>query len=199
MKEVAVLASGGLDSTALMVHYLEKGYHVTPIFCAYGQKMLQHEWDALTHIRKVLSVLYPYHVESIYRIELGTLGRSRLLDTETISRCDSFRYPGVHEAYVPGRDVLMLLHAASFLEHRGCSMIAMGTHKTDTLNGFPDCNPKIAEKVQDLLNCSTSRTDWIIATPFINMTKAEIASSITGTRIDLYKMVFSGYGNALEY
>jgi 7-cyano-7-deazaguanine synthase in queuosine biosynthesis len=76
----------------------------------------------------------------------------------------------------------------------------MGTHKTDTLNNFPDCNPSIAQKVQDLLNCSTSRTDWVIDTPFINMTKDEIAATLADTKYELLRaFVFSGYGDALEY
>lgn len=196
MKEVAVLASGGLDSTALMVHYLEKGYRVKPIFYNYDQKTIREERDAFVSIHEFLDATYAGQLEGMSMIDLGGLGRSRLTRSVTIEKSDSFRYPGVHEAYVPGRDVLMLLHTASILECTSCTMIAMGTHKTDTLNNFPDCNPGVAQKVQDLLNCSTSRTDWVIDTPFINMTKDEIVAVLA---VDILLRVFSGYGNALEY
>jgi 7-cyano-7-deazaguanine synthase in queuosine biosynthesis len=162
--------------------------------------MVQAEWDAITNIHDTLDLMYARQVEPFSMIDLGALGRSRLTSDPTIKLFDSFRYPGVHEAYVPGRDVLMLLHAASCLECTECTTIAMGTHKTDTMNNFPDCNPVIAQKVQDLLNCSTSRTDWVIDTPFINMTKDEIVATLADTKYDeLRSHVFSGYGNALEY
>lgn len=210
MKKVAVLASGGLDSTALLVHYLEKGEAVYPIFCNYGQKMANKEYRAFKDVLDTLVGMYPSHpatplLSEFQELHLGDLGRSRLImhggRNETIMRDDPFRYKGVHEAYVPSRDTLMLLHAASILEERtDISAIAMGTHKTDATNNFPDCTPVIAQKVQDLLNCSTSRSDWVISTPFINMTKDEIRATLADTKFKLLRgFVFSGYGDALEY
>src|SRR5690606_23272011 len=54
-----VLASGGLDSTVLIAHYLASGWNVWPLFVDYGQRTWQDEARAVGSVLAQLSARLP--------------------------------------------------------------------------------------------------------------------------------------------
>ena len=198
--EYAVLVSGGLDSTVLAYKLLQERSIIHPFFCAYNQKMETVESLALVRILSQLGVLFPGQVEKLVTVDLGSIGRSRLTNNRTIVKGEPFPYGNVHEAYVPCRDVLMVMHVASIIEENPkIKNIALGVHHTDHLNHFPDCNNFTWNAVEDLMRLSMARKDIRIVTPFMTWTKAEINEYLSDYAPHMASFVFSGYGNALEY
>lgn len=201
--QYAVLMSGGLDSTVLAYKLLTEGCIVHPCFCAYHQKMEAVESLALVRVLSQLRVLFPNQVRELVSIELGSIGRSRLTlgkQHGCIDKGEPFPYGRVHEAYVPCRDVLMVMHVASLIEcNPRIKHIALGVHRTDHANNFPDCNNFTWNAAEDLMRLSMARKDIKIVTPFMTWTKAEITEYLAEKAPYMSSFVFSGYGNALEY
>jgi 7-cyano-7-deazaguanine synthase in queuosine biosynthesis len=198
----AVLMSGGLDSTVLAYKLLSDGGIIHPFFCSYHQKMEACESLAIVRILTNLGVLFPGQVEQMVVVNMGSIGRSRLTDKEHggITKGEPFPYGNVHEAYVPCRDVLMVLHVASLIEENPkIKNIALGVHRTDHVNNFPDCNNVTWNAVEDLMRLSMARKDIQVHTPFMTWTKTEINEYIGEHAPYMVSFVFSGYGNALEY
>ena len=75
MRDLLLLASGGLDSTTLAYWLAARGYSVQPLFLDYGQHCVEKEWDTAQ------AVLAPKTKPPI-RIDIGSIflgSQSRLL------------------------------------------------------------------------------------------------------------------------
>jgi 7-cyano-7-deazaguanine synthase len=76
MKEVLLLASGGLDSTTVAYWLRQNGVVVAPVFFDYGQHCVQKEWSTL------LDVLPKDGVKSPQKFDISDVfhgSRSRLV------------------------------------------------------------------------------------------------------------------------
>lgn len=204
MSKLALLMSGGIDSTALLINELEKDdfEKIIPHFCCYGSKLEQNEYTAvkniLCHVKKYSKnsdklEFSPYiHVH----LNLGTLGPSRL--TYGLSESTTMPYLKVHPAYVPARDPLMVLHTASAIEHdRTITHIGIGIHRSDAENQFPDCTYNAIHAMNMVLLYCLSRKISLY-TPFANMTKDEIVKILSEKDPEVMKLCFSGYGDVFK-
>jgi len=150
-----VLVSGGIDSAVTLALAKQNSGLVSTMFFNYGQphikemessrKLCTH-YKVLTHIR---------HVEVEQNIETNT--RHELLLPNT---------------WVPGRNLLFLVHAAMVANAVNSHIIAIGAHQED-YPGYPDCSFAALQGAEQALQESFARPISIWA-PLLNMNKAQI-------------------------
>ena len=200
MNTAAVLLSGGTDSAALAVYLFEEYSkdvdRILPIFCDYEQKTGESELQAARSVTHLLQERYGNNrVGHLSCIEIGTVGPNSLTGT----LYGAFPYGKAHPAYVPARDPLLVLHAASFVEHHvDVKYIALGIHATDANNHFPDCSVHVRNLLNSLLSSCLSRNDLSLYTPFLRWEKSKITSYLTEKFPAMLEITFSGYGDLFK-
>jgi len=165
-RAVVVLASGGLDSCALVAHYASRGREVFPLFVRCGLR-----WEAaeLAALRRWLRAL-----------PAGVSGRVRPLTALAMPARDLYGrhwsiggagVPGWRAAdnavYLPGRNILLLGKAAVFAAMRGIPRVALAPLAGNT---FPDASVDFFRRFARALS---SGLDFPIRieTPFLRLEK----------------------------
>ena len=166
---VVALASGGLDSCALIGHFARDGREVFPLFVKGG---LVWERAELASLRRFLAALpaalsakvRPLRVidsplESLYGSHWSVTGR---------------QVPGWRAAdnsvYLPGRNILLLGQGAVYAALLGVRRLTLGTLKG---NPFPDASRRFLSAMARSLSAGLDFPIRIEA-PFLGMDKEEV-------------------------
>ena len=142
--QVCVLVSGGCDSAVLLARTLESGARVLPLYVRCGLRWEPAERYWLTRLLRAMRSprLLPLRiievpVRAIYGAHWSVSGRG---------------VPGARSAdravELPGRNVLLLSHAAVLCARQGIASIAMGTLDG---NPFRDASPAFAARMSAYL------------------------------------------------
>jgi 7-cyano-7-deazaguanine synthase len=144
LDRIAVLSSGGLDSSVLLVEEA-KTAEVYPIYVRCGLAWEEREHEALEaflralnhpHLRAVTTLSAP--IETMYGGHWSVSGDS---------------VPGAEESdssvYLPGRNILLVGLAAVWCSTHGVSRIAIGSLAG---NPFPDATPKFFSEFASALS-----------------------------------------------
>ncbi|PIQ83835.1 MAG: 7-cyano-7-deazaguanine synthase [Candidatus Omnitrophica bacterium CG11_big_fil_rev_8_21_14_0_20_63_9] len=174
---IGVLISGGVDSAVLLDRLLRQGCRVQPIYVRCGFR-----WEAaeLRHLRRLLHALHR-----------KALKRLMILDVPLRSAYGphwSFggaRVPGARSTdaavYLPGRNALLLSHAAVACAQRGIDHLALGILKS---NPFGDASPQFLRQMASALTLALGRRVRIL-TPLRQMSKARVIQSGRGVPLAL--------------
>jgi 7-cyano-7-deazaguanine synthase len=158
--EAVVLTSGGIDSLVVAKLLKEEGYKIFPIFIDYGQLGGLKEWEACQKTLELSGLPKPE------RIDLSGYGKSiksGLTDKgKDISK----------EAFLPGRNLLFLMTAASYAYQRGIETIAIGFLNEDT-HLFPDQTSEFLVNANFAINSALDKY-ITITTPLIQFHKKEV-------------------------
>src|SRR5262245_4354586 len=111
---LVTLVSGGLDSTLMSALAHEEGLEQWPLFIDYGQRAADNEW------RTVRSVFQSLGMPKPVKMELGGFG-ARVPSGITDPKLDI-----VADAFLPGRNLLLLLAGAAYASRRGASAVSIG-------------------------------------------------------------------------
>jgi 7-cyano-7-deazaguanine synthase len=105
------------------------------------------------------------HLETLLLPELKSLNPAAGLDDR-----------GLSQAFVPGRNLLFLARAASFLAVPGEDLTLVCGANADDARGFPDCRREFFRSAQETLHLSLEGLvpHLYIATPWLDYTKAQI-------------------------
>ena len=165
MKAILSL-SGGLDSTALLLHLIKKGYDIHTISYYYGQKN-KVELDGLARILHYLE--YKDLPIRNQRVDLssvfGTFNSSLTssdIDVPTGTTDES----KMKMNFVPNRNAIF-----SYTKVDVC----LGVHAGDGNIIPPDCTPEFYEKLEDAFkigNVNTENINYYL--PYVNKKKYEI-------------------------
>jgi 7-cyano-7-deazaguanine synthase len=166
-KKAVVILSGGLDSTTLLYHVIDKGYVPTAISFFYKQK---HNKE-LEFAKKTCKELGLEHVivdvSGLNDVAISSLTR------------DDIEVPhGHYEAVtmqatvVPNRNMVFLSLAASYAMSHHITNLFYGAHRGDHAV-YPDCRPEFVKKMDDILHYSDYNLVDLYA-PFIGMSKTDI-------------------------
>ncbi len=163
-----VLVSGGIDSVVLLQQVLRGGM-VLPIYLQFG---LRWERAELFWLRRLLRAIDSPRLLSLHVIRMplhSVYGAHWGLTGHNVPAAAS---PD-RAVYLPGRNVLLISHAASVCAQRGISTIALGVLKG---NPFSDATPRFFRR---LATCLSQALEFPlqIVTPLRRMTKIEVIRS----------------------
>lgn len=165
--QVAVLASGGVDSAALAVELAGSSGRVWPIFVRFGLR-----WEAaeLAGLRRFLGAV------AIPRIAPILVLDEPVADVYGPEHW-SVAGPGIPgldsadaEVYLPGRNLLLATKAAVWCRLRGIDRLALGSLAG---NPFPDSSPEFFDRLAGVLNEGMGGRLRIIR-PFAGLTKVDV-------------------------
>ena len=191
MTHAIVLLSGGLDSTTVATHAVNRGLDVRGLCIRYGQ-LHSREADSAGAVAKALGIPLEVVDASFY----GKLAESSLTRADAaevpLNRTGEDIGEGIPSTYVPLRNTFFVTVAAAALESwmlglidgRGVNpagldpMIFVGANAID-YSGYPDCRPEFYAAVSEVLRLGsrlgTEHGVRIrIEAPIIELSKAQI-------------------------
>ncbi|MBN1361161.1 MAG: 7-cyano-7-deazaguanine synthase QueC [Sedimentisphaerales bacterium] len=194
-KQAVVLLSGGLDSATTLALARSEGFERRfALTFLYGQRH-RRETEAARKVAASLGVAEHRVVE----IDLGAFGGSALTDTRIAVPRDRGRIgdtTDIPSTYVPARNTIFLSYALAWAEVLGAFDLFIGVNSTD-YSGYPDCRAEFIAAFEAMANLATAavvegKGRYVIHTPIINMTKAQIIRTGTDLGVD-YALTHSCY------
>jgi 7-cyano-7-deazaguanine synthase len=162
---VAVLASGGLDSSVLLADLARKGRQVFPVYVRAG---LRWERVELASLRKFIAALERDNIEPVAVLDVPT--GDIMGDHWSVSG----KVPGYRAAiesnYIPGRNLSLLTKAAMFCARNRIGEIAMAPLES---NPFPDARPEFFRAFEHTVKIGMELPLRVL-TPFEGLEKAEV-------------------------
>jgi len=192
-KKAIVLLSGGLDSATVVAMIKDQGYSVHALSFSYGQRH-SVELEAAARIAQNMQVAE----HKVANIDLRLFGGSALTDDIEVpkDRDATTMADDIPVTYVPARNTIFLSFALAYSEVVGADMIGIGVNALD-YSGYPDCRPDYIHAYETMANLATKagvtgEMPVTIATPLLDMTKADIIRTGTALGVD-YGLTISCY------
>ena len=167
-----VLFSGGQDSTTCLAWALERYARVETIGFDYGQRHaieLAVRPGVLAGVR-ALSPAWDARLGEDHMIDLSLLGK--ISDTALTSDVEiAMQANGLPNTFVPGRNLMFMMVAATLAYRRGLTVLVGGMCETD-FSGYPDCRDDTMKALQVALNLGMA-TRLKVETPLMWIDKKE--------------------------
>lgn len=157
---IVTLVSGGLDSTLMSLLAHEEGVGLAPLFIDYGQLGATREWQAckLLHERHGLPPVIRMDVAGFGKVVPSGITNAEMRINE--------------DAFLPGRNLLLLLCGAAYAYRIQADSVAIGLlSPKDRL--FPDQTLDFLRKTEDIIETTTQKRISVIA-PLIEFTKSDV-------------------------
>jgi 7-cyano-7-deazaguanine synthase len=164
--DVAVLASGGLDSAILVAEFLRQGRVVHPIYVRFG---LAWEPTEEAHLRRFLDTLKSPAPEplTVLKVPIGSVyGTHWSVSGDAVPDERS----ADEAVYLPGRNLLLLTQPSVWCALHGVHTIALGTLKG---NPFPDSSREFFDDFAALVQRGMGHSLAVVV-PFAELTKADV-------------------------
>lgn len=167
-----VLFSGGQDSTTCLAWALSRYARVETIGFDYGQR---HAIELIMRPQllakmRTLSNDWPQRLGEDHVIDLGLI--SQLSHTAmTADIAITMQENGLPNTFVPGRNLMFMLVAATLAYRRGLNVLVGGMCETD-YSGYPDCRDDSMKALQVALNLGMA-TRLKLETPLMWINKAQ--------------------------
>ena len=167
-----VLFSGGQDSTTCLAWALSRYQRVETIGFDYGQRHaieLTMRPSLLAKIRG-FSTDWDARLGEDHMIDLGLI--SQLSHTAMTADIEiTMQENGLPNTFVPGRNLMFMMVAATLAYRRGMNVLVGGMCETD-FSGYPDCRDDSMKALQVALNLGMA-TRLKLETPLMWINKAE--------------------------
>lgn len=154
------LVSGGLDSSLMSVLAKENGNIQHPLFINYGQLGLEKEWKSCQNICNKFTLPEPY------KMDISGYGKTILSGLTSTSKDVK------QEAFLAGRNLVLLTMGAAYAYQNGANAVAIGFLKADTAI-FNDQTDEFLAKAQDTISFAMG-FDVKILTPLRGFYKKDI-------------------------
>ena len=170
--KVVLILSGGIDSSTLLYHLLDKGHDIHALTFNYGQKHskeLEHSKMIAERAKSAGSVSHRIvDISSIHDlISAGAL-------TGDSSVPKAFYSEEVQKrTIVPNRNMIMLSIAAGYAVKIEAKEVYYAAHKSD-YSIYPDCRKEFVKAFDAAVYLANLWTPVEIKAPFVDMTKDEI-------------------------
>ncbi len=180
-----VLFSGGQDSTTCLAWALDRYERVETIGFDYGQRHaieLTMRPQLLAKLR-ALRPDWDAKLGEDHMIDLGLISQlSHTAMTEEIEI--TMQANGLPNTFVPGRNLMFMMVAATLAYRRGMNVLVGGMCETD-FSGYPDCRDDTMKALQVALNLGMD-TRVKLETPLMWLDKSEtweLAERLGGTAL----------------
>jgi 7-cyano-7-deazaguanine synthase len=173
--KLAVLTSGGLDSTTLLYKAVQDygARNVLAVNVNYGQGLIRNERAAAQyHARELGVVFFPVNAQSLYDTARNPLSVIEK-DIPHTPYDHQARSPltGAVPTYVPNRNMVLLSILGAVAIDHGISNIWYGAHSGDAADGaYPDCSEAFVEGMEKAFKAQG--IDFLA--PFIYCSKEDI-------------------------
>lgn len=173
---VAVLASGGIDSTCLLAWAAGRFPRVQPLYVACGLLWEKPEWASLKKSVRALdrpAILGPVILRMPCRDLYGDMegGRSGGVGHWSLTgRGTPSSKSSAGTVYLPGRNLMLLSKAAVYCTRRGITTLAIGTLAG---NPFPDATSAFFSSFSKLASRALG-VSFHIEAPFRRLTKQNL-------------------------
>jgi 7-cyano-7-deazaguanine synthase len=157
---IVVLVSGGLDSSLVVSMAIEDDVEVLPLFIDYGQLAAAKEWAAAKRLMESIGAPAPE------RLDVSGFGE---LIPSGLTRTNLRRN---EDAFLPGRNLLFLVVAASFAASRNASAIAIGL-LDEASHIFPDQTREFISRAEAAVKEALGLEIRVLA-PLIDMPKSMV-------------------------
>jgi 7-cyano-7-deazaguanine synthase len=174
---IAVLASGGLDSSVLLADLAQRGRQVFPVYVRAG---LRWERDELSVLRKFVKTLRGVRVEQVAILTLPMTDVAGNHWSVTGRGVPGYN-ASISSNYIVGRNLSLLVKAAIFCAHRRIGEIAMAPLEA---NPFPDARPEFFHAVERAVTLGMG-LPLKIRVPFAGMSKAAVIRRGRGLALGL--------------
>ena len=169
---IAVLASGGLDSSVMLGVLARAGRQVFPVYIRAG---LSWERDELATLRRFVRTLRMPNVEPVAALNLpmGDLaGDHWSMTGQGVPGYDA----ALSSNYILGRNLILLTKASIFCARNRIGEVAMAPLES---NPFPDARPEFFRAFARAVELGVG-IKLRVRTPFAGMTKAEVVRKGAG-------------------
>lgn len=175
---LVTLVSGGIDSTVMSVLAKEQDFELFPLFVDYGQLGAKYEWEACqyNHLKHRLPTPKKMTLKGF-----GKLIHSGLTDKKLRVKEDAF---------LPGRNSLLLLVASSYAYQVKCKNIAIGL-LDEKFKLFPDQTKMFIQNAELFLSMEMDYEIKIL-TPLMEFNKAEVIKLAKSKKISKTYSCHSG-------
>jgi 7-cyano-7-deazaguanine synthase len=154
--KVVCLASGGIDSSVLMLMLKQMGHEVFPLHINYGQKAATMERNAFCKVCEFLEVKPEViDISDIGKISVG-------LTNPDLSHNDNPLFPA--------RNLLLLTIGAAYAHAKSIKVVSIGSLSNSI---FPDQTKEFMKSAEATLNISIQEQIKIL-TPLIDLNKREV-------------------------
>ena len=174
---IAVLASGGLDSSVMLGEIARKGRHVYPIYIQAGLAWEKHELPTLKRFLRALKLpnLEPVKIFKLPMIDLA--GDHWSVTGRGVPGYDA----ALSSNYILGRNLSLLTKAAIFCARERIGEIAMAPLES---NPFPDARPEFFRAFARAVELGVG-IKLKIRAPFAGRSKAEVVRRGAGMPLEL--------------
>lgn len=161
---IVTLVSGGLDSTLMSLIAHEEGIVIFPLFVDYGQLSATREWAAcrFLHDRRGLPKVTRMDVRGFGKVVPSGITSSEMRINE--------------DAFLPGRNLLLLLCGAAYAYRVQADGVAIGLLNPNH-HLFPDQTREFLSKSEDIIETTMGRRIAVL-TPLIGFTKADVLAMV---------------------
>jgi len=153
---IVVLASGGVDSSVMMLLLKKENHELFPLFIDYGQLSKEKEWMACQNICRYLG-LEPH------RMDISGFGES------IPSGITNNKFDIEKDAFLPTRNLLFLTLGAAYGYAKSANVIAIGLLSNPI---FPDQTVEFVQAAQRSISISLGVNIRILA-PLISLDKLD--------------------------
>jgi 7-cyano-7-deazaguanine synthase len=168
MSEIAVLLSGGLDSSVLACWLARQGRLARAISADYGQR---HRCELAAAAAVAAHLGVAHHV-----VQLSDLARhlpgSALTDATVPVPDGHYEAASMRATVVPNRNMVLIAVAAGIASAHGLSGLALAVHAGDHAI-YPDCRPAFVSALQGALVTALG-DGFRLEAPFVQLSKANI-------------------------
>ncbi|HLW72086.1 MAG TPA: 7-cyano-7-deazaguanine synthase [Candidatus Binataceae bacterium] len=176
-ERVAILASGGLDSSVMLGVIARSGRQVYPVYIRAG---LSWETSELATLRRFIRTLAMRNVQPVTVLKLPMNDLAG--DHWSMTGRD---VPGYNAAlssnYILGRNLILLAKAAVFCARHQIGEIAMAPLES---NPFPDARPEFFRAFARAVDLGVG-IKLKVLTPFAGLTKAQVIERGAGMPLEL--------------
>lgn len=174
---IAVLASGGLDSSVMLAELARRRRHVFPVYVRAGLKWERAE---LATLKRFIAALAGSRIERVTVLDLPMTDVAREHWSVTGRGVPGYRAK-VESNYIVGRNLSLIVKASIFCAHNRIGELAMAPLES---NPFPDARPQFFRAVERAVRLGVG-LPLRIRTPFAGMTKAQVIRKGRALRLEL--------------